>query len=62
MTGRKLYDKFCDVTADEFDVHRGGYRRAETPLASWPSLSTAERRRWSALARAITPKPRKVSA
>jgi hypothetical protein len=64
MTGRKLYDHYCDATAKHLSTHRGGWNTpAGTPLPAWPSLSDNNRRRWSTLAARITPKPRlKVSA
>jgi hypothetical protein len=58
MTGRKLYDKYTDATANNFAGNRGGYSTADTPIPAWPSLSHANRARWNDLARAITPKPR----
>lgn len=60
MTGRRLYDKYCDATAEEFPDNRGAWRTAEKPLPSWPSLSNDNRRRWNSLARKITPKRRTV--
>lgn len=62
MTGRKLYDKYCDSSAKAFGVHRGQWNAAESPLPAWPSLSNNRRSLWNDLARSITPKPRKVTA
>lgn len=59
MTGRRLYDHYCDASAKEFNAHRGSYAGAQTPLAAWPSLSSTSRRRWNDLAKRVSPKPRK---
>lgn len=58
MTGRRLYERYCDATAAHFSVHWGAWSAAGTALPAWPSLSDTSRRRWSDLARRITPKRR----
>lgn len=62
MTGRKLYDKYCDSCAKSFNANRGAWNPAEKPLPAWPSLSNSRRSQWNGLARALVPKPRKASA
>lgn len=58
MTGRRLYDHYCDATAQTFAGNRGGWSPAGTPLPAWPSLSDDSRRRWSRLAVRVSPKPK----
>jgi hypothetical protein len=58
MTGRRLYDHYCDETVRQFPGKRGGWNQADDPLPAWSSLSDRSRSRWNALAKRITPKPK----
>lgn len=63
MTGRRLYDKHCDALKK---TERYGWRKGEHVLTfpsgkptAWPFIGPDAQRYWSALAKAVTPKPRK---
>jgi hypothetical protein len=51
MTGRRLYDLYCDAHRQEqrtrFD---GGIWFAVNPQVAWPFLTTRDQRMWNAVA------------
>lgn len=57
MTGRRLYDKYCDAvaaTTSAWDFERGAVERT----FAWPFLKATERRTWNEFARRVSPKPK----
>lgn len=65
MTGRKLYDHYCDAVKSETSEWQrdNGYVGTvpDAGVRAWPFLHYSDRAVWNALARRITPKPRKAS-
>lgn len=63
MTGRRLYDKYCDaVAAQTGSWERANGRISTVPpqgVLAWPFLGHQDRSLWNDLARRLTPKPRK---
>ena len=64
MTGRTLYDRFTDALAETRSTWGSsdlpGMNNETPPPDAWPYLSTRDKRVWNALARKITPKPKRV--
>ena len=60
MTGRALYDRFCDSGAAVYHYHGLSVlpHDGNKPIA-WPFLSSRDRRVWNDLARRLTPRKRK---
>jgi hypothetical protein len=63
MTGRRLYDHFCDALAGQTSAwqRENGFVAtvSDAGVKAWPFLTTTDRKVWSAMALAITPRGRK---
>jgi hypothetical protein len=58
MTGRRLYDHYCDASYSEDDTVWSALqeRWVKPEKLAWTYLKSSERRMWNALARRVTPK------